>query len=397
MEIADVIRRCGRAFLEQHTAKLSIAQQRVLKELALCRTAALGGHVEECSACAVRRIAYNSCRNRHCPKCQASSRAEWFERHSANLLPVDYHHVVFTLPPAVAEVAFQNQQAVYRLLFAAAWQTLREIAADPKHLGAEIGMTAVLHTWGQTLDYHPHLHCVATGGGLSPDGRWISSKPGFFLPVKVLSRVFRGKLLAGLTQAFQRGGLSFYGRLSALARPAAFAAWRKSQYRTDWVVYSKPPFGGPVQVLKYLARYTHRVAISNRRLVSLADGRVTFRYRDYRRGRRLRTMTLAGGEFLRRFLLHVLPPGFMKVRSYGLLANCHRQEKLACCRELLGAAEACAEAAAADEAAVSTVDDGSQSAPPCPSCGQGRMIRIDSMVRPSVAELLSRPFHFDTS
>ena len=392
-----MIRHCGRAFLDQRTAKLSIAQQRVLKELALCRTAALGGHVEECSACAVRQIAYNSCRNRHCPKCQASQRAAWFDRHTAHLLPVDYHHVVFTLPPAVAEVAFQNQPTVYRLLFAAAWQTLREIAADPKHLGAEIGVTAVLHTWGQTLEYHPHLHCVASGGGLSPDGRWVSTKPGFFLPVKVLSRVFRGKFLAGLTQAFERGALSFYGRLSALADRAAFAAWKKALYRTDWVVYSKPPFGGPAQVLKYLARYTHRVAISNRRLVSLSDGQVTFRYRDYRRGRRLRTMALAGGEFLRRFVLHVLPPGFVKVRSYGLLANCHRREKLACCRERLGAAEACGDAAAADEAAVSAVDDGSQSAPPCPSCGQGRMIRIESMVRPSVAELLSRPFHFDTS
>ena len=306
-------------------------------DIAACRTAALGGHVEECDRCGHQQIAYNSCRNRHCPKCQATAAAQWLEAREAELLPVEYFHVVFTLPAALGPIALQNPRVVYGLLFRAAAETLQQIAADPKHLGAEIGFLAVLHTWGQNLEHHPHVHCVVPGGGLSPDGsRWVACRPGFFLPVRVLSRVFRGKFLALLRAAFDQGKLSFHGKLGALADAGEFRRRLAASAQTEWVVYAKPPFGGPEQVLKYLARYTHRVAISNRRLVALEDGEVTFHWKDYAHGGGQKTMTLKAIEFIRRFLLHVLPSGFVRIRHYGFLANRVCREKLALCRALLG-------------------------------------------------------------
>lgn len=284
LEVADVIRAPGAAFVAERGATLTAAQHRVLSDLAACRTAALGGHVEHCADCGAERLAYNSCRNRHCPKCQAAQRARWLEREASYLLPVDYHHVVFTLPPAVADLALANPRLLYGLLFQAAWQTLREVAADPHHLGAVVGALGVLHTWGQNRHHHPHVHWVVTGGGLSCDAAgvveerpcWRSCRPGFCLPVRVLSRLFRGQFLAGLREAQAAGRLRLEGNWAELRPPQAFAAWLTPLYQQDWVVYSKPPFGGPAQVLKYLARYTHRVALSNRRLVDLADGAVTF-------------------------------------------------------------------------------------------------------------------------
>jgi hypothetical protein len=285
----------------------------------------------------------NSCRNRHCPKCQALARARWLEQQAEHLLPVEYHHVVFTLPAAVADLALANQAALYDLLMRSAAATLREVAANPQRLGAVVGVLMVLHTWGQNLHHHPHVHCVVTGGGLSCDAagttdaapRWVACRPGFFLPVRVLSRVFRGKFLDGLKRLFAQGQLLLPGRLQTLAQPAARAVWWRDLYATDWVVYSKPPFGGPAQVLKYLARYTHRVAISNARLESLEDGRVTFRTKDYTEGGRTKRLTLDAVEFLRRFVQHVLPKGFVKIRHYGLLANRQRQARLTVCRRLL--------------------------------------------------------------
>ncbi len=297
-----------------------------------CRTAALGGHVEQCDHCGHRRVWYNSCRNRHCPTCQSLARAEWLERRRADLLPTEYFHVVFTVPPAVAEIAVQNKAVVYGLLFRAVANTLRTIAADPRHLGAEIGFFAVLHTWGQTLVHHPHLHCVIPGGGLAKDGSgWVACRPGFFLPVRVLSRYFRRVLLAALEDAFEAGQLRFAGRLQPLADPRRFAEHLRPARKTKWVVYAKRPFAGPEQVLDYLGRYTHRIAISNQRLRSLDDGSVRFRYTDYRSNgaARHKTMTLAAAEFIRRMLLHVLPPGFHRIRYYGFLANRARQQKLA--------------------------------------------------------------------
>ena len=343
LEVADIVRAHGAAFLARYGPGLSTAQRRALADVAVCRTAALGGHVQRCGACGHEAIAYNSCRNRHCPKCQGSRTAAWLRREASFLLPVEYYHVVFTLPPAVAELVWQNQRLGYTLLFRAAQETLREVAADPKHLGAQVGLLAVLHTWGQDLHYHPHLHVVATGGGLASDAagtgttptRWVACRPGFFLPVRVLSRVFRGKYLAFVRQAQVAGKLSFHGALAGLADAAAFAAWRRAQYRSDWIVYAKPPFGGPEQVLKYLARYTHRVALSNRRLVRVAEDGVEFTAKDYAAGGRRRVVRLPAEEFLRRWVQHVLPRGFVKIRHYGLLANRHRTERLTLCRALL--------------------------------------------------------------
>ena len=341
--VADVIGRYGEAFLDRYGGVLSAAQRKALRDLAACRTAALGGHVEHCLDCGHERIAYNSCRNRHCPKCQALARARWLDRQAGHLLPVEYHHVVFTLPAEVAEVALANPGVLYDLLMRSAAATLRAVAANPKRLGAVVGVLMVLHTWGQNLHHHPHVHCVVTGGGLSCDPagtidaapRWVACRPGFFLPVRVLSRVFRGQFLDGLKGLFAAGQLLLPGRLQRLAEPTARAAWWKGLYAQDWVVYSKPPFGGPEQVLKYLARYTHRVAISNSRLESLDDGRVTFRVKDYADGGRPKRLTLDAVEFLRRFVQHVLPRAFVKLRHYGLLANGQRQARLAVCRRLL--------------------------------------------------------------
>lgn len=343
LEVADLVRAHGPAFLARHGARLSTAQRKALADVAACRTAALGGHVQRCGACGHEAIAYNSCRNRHCPKCQGSRTAAWLKREASFLLPVDYYHVVFTLPPPVAAVVWQNRRLGYTLLFRAAEQTLREVAADPRHLGARLGLLMVLHTWGQDLHYHPHVHVVATGGGLACDAdgaaeeppRWVACRPNFFLPVRVLSRLFRGKYLDLLRQAHASGTLRFYGEAAALAEPSSFASWRREQYRTDWVVYAKKPFGGPEQVLKYLARYTHRVAISNHRLLSHDGATVRFTAKDYAEDGRRRVITLSAEEFLRRWVQHVLPRGFTKVRHYGLLANRDREKRLTLCRALL--------------------------------------------------------------
>jgi hypothetical protein len=393
-EVADVIREHGEAFLAKYGGALTAAQRRALRDLAECRTAALGGHVQRCLDCGHERIAYNSCRNRHCPKCQALARARWLEREAQLLLPVEYHHVVFTLPAAVAELALANPAVMYHLLLQAASATLRVVAANPQRLGAQVGILMVLHTWGQNLHHHPHVHAVVTGGGLScndqgdidPSPAWRSCRPGFFLPVRVLSRVFRGQYLALLQTAFRSGKLTFPGRLARLAAPDAFAAWLRPLYGQEWVVYAKPPFGGPEQVLKYLARYTHRVAISNARLLDVRDGRVSFRYKDYADDHRSKVLTLSAAEFLRRFVQHVLPRGFVKVRHYGLLANRQRTEKLTRCRNLLlpGTPVAAAASAQADATAVKPAVR-----PCCPLCGGGRLVRCDLAKRESAATPVS--------
>jgi hypothetical protein len=336
-EVADIFRRYGEAYRAQHDAQLSTAQRRVMTAIELCRTAALGGHVEQCDHCGHSRIAFNSCRDRHCPRCQSLARAQWLEDRRAELLDTQYFHVVFTLPSDIAAIAYQNKELVYGLLFRAVAETLRTIAADPKHLGAEIGFFAVLHTWGQTLLHHPHLHCVVAGGGLSRDGdRWITCKPGFFLPVRVLSRLFRRLFLEHLEKAFGAGQLQFFAVLDSLRDHDAFRRYLAPLRKAKWVVYAKPPFGGPEQVLDYVGRYTHRVAISNNRLIDIEDGAVRFRWKDYRHGNRQKVMTVSTHEFIRRFLLHVLPEGFHRIRYYGFLGNRHRAQKLAHCRDLLG-------------------------------------------------------------
>jgi len=335
--VADIFRRHGSGFRLTHP--LSPEQRRVMRAIEVCRTSVLGGHVDQCDACSYQRVSYNSCRNRHCPKCQSLAKARWLEARMADLLPVEYFHVVFTLPEQLASLALQNKRVVYNILFATAAETLRTIAADAKHLGAEIGFLSVLHTWGQTLRHHPHLHCVVPGGGLSPDGlRWVSCRQGFFLPVNVLARLFRRLFLAALAQAFENGKLTFHGTSACLAESHTFHRLLASLRAREWWVYAKPPFGGPEQVLAYLGRYTHRVAISNHRLLKLENGQVTFRWKDYARGNQQRSMTLKTNEFIRRFLLHVLPRGFQRLRQFGLLANRQRRHKLALCRTLLGTA-----------------------------------------------------------
>jgi hypothetical protein len=335
LEVADIFRQHGSDFRLTHP--LSPEQRRVMRAIEQCRTAALGGHLEECDTCGHQRISYNSCRNRHCPKCQSLAKARWLEARMADLLPVEYFHVVFTLPEQLASLALQNKRVVYNLLFSTAAETLRTIAADPKHLGAEIGFLAVLHTWGQTLRHHPHLHCVVPGGGLSADGDcWISCSKGFFLPVNVLARLFRRLFLQGLERAYEKGKLTFHGHCTYLAKPLAFKRLLANLRAREWWVYAKPPFGGPEQVLAYLGRYTHRVAISNHRLLALQDHHVTFSWKDYARGNHQSLMTLSSDEFIRRFLLHVLPRGFQRIRQFGLLANRQRRHKLALCRTRLG-------------------------------------------------------------
>ena len=384
LELADIFRGLGPAFLEREGRSLSSEQKRVFRDITLCRTAELGGHVEECDACGHRRISYNSCRNRHCPKCQAAARAEWMEERAAELLPVEYFHVVFTLPQQVGPLARQNKRVIYSLLFRAAAETLLQIAADPKHLGAEIGFLAVLHTWGQNLSHHPHIHCVIPGGGLSPDrSRWISCRVGFFLPVRVLSRLFRGKFIAYLREAFAHDELSFHGDLQFLSAADYFACWLREIAKQEWVVYAKPPFGGPEQVLKYLARYTHRVAISNQRLVAFRDGEVTFRWKDYAAGNGQKEMTLSAVEFTRRFLMHVLPRGFVRIRHYGFLANRFRQAKLGLCKRLLGERhDRMTPSGRPDE---SELDQG-RGPEVCRVCQSGRMIVVE-WVEPGCAVL----------
>ena len=334
LEVADIFRRHGAVWRAVNRAHLSLAQRRVMTAIEVCRTAALGGHIERCEDCAHTRIAYNSCRNRHCPKCQWPAAQAWMAAREAELLPVPYFHVVFTLPAALGAIAYQNKAKVYGLLFTAAAETLATIAADPKHLGAGIGVTAVLHTWGQTLQHHPHVHCIVPGGGLSPDGeRWIACRSGFFLPVRVLSRLFRRLFLQGLEAMHVAGELSFFTDLSKLEHAKAWQAYLAPLRNSEWVVYAKKPFAGPEQVLAYLARYTHRVAISNSRLLDLDQSHVRFRWKDYRANGRHRSkvMRLHVGEFMRRFLLHVLPTGFHRIRHYGLFANGQRAQNLDRC------------------------------------------------------------------
>jgi len=384
-EVGEVFRRYGPAFLAVYGDSISFEQRRVIEALAACRTPALGGHFYKCDECPHEVVLYNSCLNRHCPLCQADEAAQWFESRLAEVLPVFYFHIVFTLPGSLATVALQNKRVVYDLLFKASSQTLLTIASDPRHLGAAIGFFGILHTWGQTLLDHPHVHYVVPGGGLSPDrSRWISTRPTYFAPVRVLSRLFRGKLLALLEDAFNTGKLKFHGSIADLADVKAFHRLINSIRKKELVVYAKEPHASPQQTLKYLARYTHRVAISNRRLISIDDGRVTFSWKDYEHGGVRRTTTLDAVEFIRRFLLHVLPRRFVRIRSYGLMANRDRHEHLEACRRLLGPTPATTNPQAADEPdaedddtpATETNESDRRRSLVCPVCKKGRLLKV---------------------
>ncbi len=395
-EVANVLNQHGDAYLRAHAGHLSLGQRKVISAIRACRTAALGGHVARCEACDHVAIAYNSCRNRHCPKCQGQTARAWLEQRQADLLPVPYYHVVFTLPAPVAAVAFQNKAVVYDLLFRTAADTLLTIAADPKHLGARIGLTAVLHTWGSALTHHPHVHVVVPGGGLAPDGsRWIACRPGFFLPVRVLSRLFRRLFLDRLADAQRIGRLAFHGDLVHLSDAAAFAAPLAPLRRSEWVVYAKRPFAGPEAVLAYLSRYTHRAAISNSRLLALDERGVTFRWKDYRArdgatgGEWIKTMTLSANEFIRRFLLHVLPSGFHRIRHYGLFASGTRAANIARIRSLLAPPSP----SYSDPEPVTTED---QSTPACPCCG-GQLVVIERFRRGASPQVRPTVVRFDTS
>ncbi|MCH7795615.1 MAG: IS91 family transposase [Proteobacteria bacterium] len=377
LEVADIFRAHGPAWRRANAGHVSLGQLKVMSAIETCRTAALGGHVAACEDCAHIQIAYNSCRNRHCPKCQGAAARDWLAARQAELLPTPYFHVVFTLPAPIADIAYQNKAAVYDILFKAVAETLITIAADPKHLGARIGLTAVLHTWGSALTHHPHLHCIVPGGGIAPDGtRWVSCRPGFFLPVRVLSRLFRRLFLERLTAAHQAGRLDFFGAHQRLANAKAFAAHLGPLRKVEWVVYAKRPFAGPEAVLAYLSRYTHRVAISNCRLVALDDKGVTFRWKDYRAkgSDRQKVMTLTTGEFIRRFLIHVLPSGFHRIRHYGLFANAARTRNIARARELLSVPSTNNERG---DVVADHTSEPRALAQPCPSCG-GRMIVIET-------------------
>ena len=372
LEVADIFRLHGPAWRAVKAGHVSLDQLKVMSAIETCRTAALGGHVEGCEACGHRRIAYNSCRNRHCPKCQGAQAREWLAAREADLLPVGYFHVVFTLPAEIADIAFHNKAAVYDLLFRTAAETMLTIAADPRHLGARIGITAVLHTWGSAMTHHPHIHMIVPGGGISLDGeRWIPSRAAFLLPVRVLAKLFRRLFLSGLRQLHAAGRLRFFGDQVALKDSRVFLRHLAPLRKKRWVVYAKPPFSGPEAVLAYLSRYTHRVAISNHRLIALDEAGVTFRYKDYRRDAadRQRTMTLTRDEFIRRFLLHVLPKGFHRIRHYGLLASAGRKANIARARELLGVP-------APPEVEETAPTPEPDLRPPCPCCG-GRMIVIE--------------------
>ena len=379
LEVGDIFRAHGEAFRQAHAGHLSLGQRKVMSAIEQCRSAALGGHVLRCESCAAIQIAYNSCRNRHCPKCQGAAARQWLADRQAELLPVEYYHVVFTLPAPIGDLAYQNKAVVYGLLFKAAAETLTTIAADPKHLGARIGLTGVLHTWGSALTHHPHVHCIVPGGGISPDGqRWVPCRRGFFLPVRVLSRFFRRRFLDMLQAAHQASQLRCRGQLTELAHAAAFADWLQALRRLEWVVYAKRPFAGPEAVLAYLSRYTHRVAIANSRLIACDEYGVTFRWKDYRiQGReRHKTMTLATDEFIRRFLIHVLPSGFHRIRHYGLFANPVRADNVRRARELLAAE--IAQPVAKDPPPAATTDTASPYV--CPSCG-APMIVIETFER----------------
>jgi hypothetical protein len=382
LEVADLIRTAGAAFIERNRQWIRWKHIKVLRAIARCRTAALGGHLDQCTRCGHRAtISYNSCRNRHCPKCQTAARERWIEARRHELLPTRYVHVVFTLPAQLAPLVQQNRKLLYGLLLRGSAETLLEVARDPRHLGAELGFFSVLHTWNQKLSLHPHVHCVVPAGGLSLDHtHWVKSQNRFFLPLRVLSRVFRGKFVAGLQQAFQNGRLSFHGNLAPLAQPKTFAAWLRPLFRKDWVVYAKPPFGGPEYVLQYLGRYTHRVAISNHRLLSFAVGKVTFRWRDSAHNNEQKLMTLSLDEFLRRFLLHLLPKGFVRIRNFGFLANRRRATLLPLCFQLLGAPP---EPQANQDAC------GSNDLWRCPMCG-GPMVVVERLTAAEI-QLRSPP------
>jgi len=374
LEVADIFRSVGPAYRAAHAGHLSLHQLKVMSAIETCRTAALGGHVEACEECGHWRVAYNSCRNRHCPKCQGAAARTWLAEREADLLPVGYFHVVFTLPAEIADIAWQNKALLYDLLFKAASETMLTIAADPRHLGARIGITAVLHTWGSAMTHHPHVHMIVPGGGIALDGsRWISSRPAFLLPVRVLGKLFRRLFLTRLTALHDAGRLAFYGSMTGLADRRTFLRHLAPVRKKRWVVYAKPPFAGPEAVLAYLSRYTHRVALSNRRLVAFDENGVTFRCKDYRRddAERHRIMTLTADEFIRRFLLHLLPRGFHRIRHYGLLASAARRDNLALARKLL---------AVSSEPEMPMPATALDTCPPCPCCG-GRMIVIETFAR----------------
>ena len=396
LEVADIFRAHGPAWRRAQAGHLSLGQLKVMSAIERCRTAALGGHVARCQECDHIHIAYNSCRNRHCPKCQGAAAKAWLAEREAELLPVPYYHVVFTLPAPIADIAYHNKAEIYAILFKAAAETLLTIAADPKHLAARIGLTAVLHTWGSALTHHPHVHCIVPGGGLSLDGaRWIACRPGFFLPVRVLSRLFRRLFLEQLAAAHEAGRLHFFADHAPLAQRHAFAAYLAPLRKVEWVVYAKRPFAGPHAVLAYLSRYTHRVAIANSRLIAFDDNGLTFRWKDYRaKGReRMKVMTLAGDEFIRRFLIHVLPSGFHRIRHYGLFANGRRAANLARARDLLGVSPSQDEPGNAGDRA----NEPPTSLLPCPCCG-GRMIVIEIFERGSTPTARpSSPISIDTS
>jgi Putative transposase/Transposase zinc-binding domain len=383
LEVADIFHRHGAAWRRANAGHASLGQLKAMSAIESCRSAALGGHVERCEDCGHSRIAYNSCRNRHCPKCQGAAAKDWLAAREADLLPVGYFHLVFTLPAELAGIAYQNKAVVYDLLLRAAAEALLTIAADPKHLGARIGATAVLHTWGSAMTHHPHVHMIVPGGGISLDGaRWVRCRLGFLVPVRVLSRLFRRLFLARLSDAYAAGHLTFFADHAGLGDPQTFAAHLAPLSKKNWFVYAKPPFAGPEAVLAYLARYTHRVAISNCRLLALDERGVTFRYKDYRRNghARYRTMTLAPDEFIRRFLLHVLPKGFHRIRHYGLLASAACKANIARARELIAAPEPSMGPPAEHDDADATAGAAADHRPPCPCCG-GRMIIVETFER----------------
>lgn len=387
LEVADIFRKHGPAYRQANVGHISLSQLKVMSAIEACRTEALGGHVAACTKCSHQHIAYNSCKNRHCPKCQGPAARDWMTARAEDLLPVEYFHVVFTLPAEIARIALWNKRAVYGLLFRASAETVTTIAADPKRLGARVGLTSVLHTWGSALTHHPHIHMIVPGGGLSPDGtRWVACKPGFFLHVRVLARLFRRLFLEGMAALHRSGDLVFYGDLKGLAETDAFATWLAPFRKTEWVVYAKPPFGGPEAVLAYLSRYTHRVAISNSRLVSADANTVSFRWKDYRikRGDRMKVMRLATPEFIRRFLMHVLPDGFHRIRHYGLLASAQRKANIARARALIGAYVPEREPQTDGDPAPLTLRE------PCPCCG-GTMLIIETFKRGQVPRSRAPP------
>jgi hypothetical protein len=396
LEVADVFRRYGEAYRQQHGASMSVGQRRVMTAIEVCRTAVLGGHLERCDQCAYERNAYNSCGDRHCPKCQCLARAQWIEDRQTELLAVPYFHVVFTVPAEIAAIAYQNKEVVYSILFQTTAETLKTIAADPQHLGAEIGFFAVLHTWGQNLQVHPHLHCVVPGGGLSPDGqRWIACGPRFFLPVRVLSSLFRRLFLESVQKAYDAGKLKFFAALESFRDRNAFTQLLARLKDYKWVVYAKRPFAGPQQVLDYVGRYTHRVAISNNRLLDIENGQVRFQWKDYRHGDQSKTMTLSADEFIRRFLLHVLPDGFQRIRYYGFLGNRYRREKLEQCRRLLGMPTPVDQTDTSEKDYRDRYEElAGHSLHQCPQCSLGRMLVV--MILPR-ALCQSAPLPTDSS